>query len=102
LPKRLIFNGGKRCSGRRLFDEIHRLIADVCAAPRLFRVVEKPLRRHSSESFPYAILYVELPEHIAIYAAPTANAAPFTRASACTDDRRLNLPVAAKNATSPP
>ncbi len=52
----------------RLYDEIHRLIADVCATPSLFRVVAKPLRRHFSETFPYAILYVDKPEHIAIYA----------------------------------
>ena len=52
----------------RLYDEIHRLITDVCVARRLFRVVAKPLRRHFSETFPYAILYVENPDSIAIYA----------------------------------
>lgn len=52
----------------RLYDEIHRLIAEVCAAPKLYRVVAHPLRRHFSETFPYAILYVEKPDHIAIYA----------------------------------
>lgn len=52
----------------RLYDEIHRLIAEVCVAPRLYRVVAPPLRRHFSEAFPYAILYVETPDHIAIYA----------------------------------
>lgn len=52
----------------RLYDEIHRLIADVCAAPRLYRVVAKSMRRHFSETFPYAVLYVEKPDHIAIYA----------------------------------
>jgi hypothetical protein len=51
-----------------LYDEIHRLIADVCAAPRLYRVVANPMRRHFSERFPYAILYVEKPDYIAIYA----------------------------------
>jgi len=40
----------------------------VCAAPRLYRVVAKPMRRHFSETFPYAVLYVEMPDHIAIYA----------------------------------
>lgn len=52
----------------RLYDEIHRLIVDVCAAPHLYRVVASPLRRHFSETFPYAVLYVEKPDHIAIYA----------------------------------
>ena len=41
----------------RLYDEIHRLIADVRAAPRLYRVVAPPVRRHFSETFPYAVLY---------------------------------------------
>ena len=52
----------------RLYDESHRLTADMCAAPRLYRVVAHPIRRHFSETFPYAVLYVEKPDHIAIYA----------------------------------
>jgi hypothetical protein len=32
----------------RLYDEIHRLIAEVCAAPKLYRIVAHPLRRHFS------------------------------------------------------
>lgn len=52
----------------RLYDEIHRLIADVCAAPRLYRVVASPVRRHFSETFPYAVLYVEKPDHVLILA----------------------------------
>ena len=52
----------------RLYDEINRLIAEVCAAPQLYRVVANPVRRHFSETFPYAVLYVEKPDHIAILA----------------------------------
>lgn len=52
----------------RLYDEIQRLIGDICAAPRLYRVIAPPLRRHFSETFPYAVLYVDKPDHIAIYA----------------------------------
>ncbi len=52
----------------RLYDEIHRLVADICSALRLYRVVAHPIRRHFSEIFPYAVLYVEKPDHIAIYA----------------------------------
>ena len=52
----------------RLYDEIHRLIGEICATPRLYRVVARPMRRHFSESFPYAVLYVEEADHIAIYA----------------------------------
>lgn len=52
----------------RLYDEIHRLIAEVCATPRLYRVVAAPVRRHFSETFPYAVLYVEKPDHVLILA----------------------------------
>lgn len=52
----------------RLYDEIHRLVSDVCAAPRLYRVVASPVRRHFSEVFPFAVLYVEKPDLIAILA----------------------------------
>lgn len=52
----------------RLYDEIQRLIADICTAPRLYRVVAAPVRRHFSTIFPYAILYVEKPDHVLILA----------------------------------
>lgn len=52
----------------RLYDEINRMIADVCAAPRLYRVVVPPVRRHFSETFPYAVLYVEKPDYVLILA----------------------------------
>ena len=52
----------------RLYDEIHRLVSDVCAAPRLYRIVASPVRRHLSEVFPYAVLYVEKPDLIVILA----------------------------------
>ena len=32
----------------RLYDEINRLIAEVCAAPGLYRLVAPPVRRHFS------------------------------------------------------
>lgn len=52
----------------RLYDEINRLITDVCVTPGLYRVVAAPVRRHFSETFPYAILYVERADPIAILA----------------------------------
>lgn len=52
----------------RVYDEIHRLIAEVCAAPRLYRMVAPPVRRHFSETFPYAVLYVEKADHVLILA----------------------------------
>lgn len=52
----------------RLYDEINRLITEICAAPRLYRVVAHPVRRHISLTFPYAVLYVDAPDQIAILA----------------------------------
>lgn len=60
----------------RLYDEIHRLITEVCAAPRLYRVVADPVRRHFSETFPYAVLYVEKPDHVLILAIAHLSAGP--------------------------
>ena len=52
----------------RLYDEIRQLISAVCAAPSLYRVVAPPVRRHFSEKFPYAVFYVDKPDHVLILA----------------------------------
>lgn len=52
----------------RLYDEIHRLITDICATPRRFRMVAPPVRRHFSGTFPYAVLYVDKPDHVLVLA----------------------------------
>jgi plasmid stabilization system protein ParE len=54
--------------GRRFYDEIERLIGDIRQQPERFRVFDAPLRRHFSDVFPYAVLYVEQPERILIMA----------------------------------
>jgi len=54
--------------GRRLHDEINRLIIDACRAPGTFRFIRKPARRHFTREFPYGIIYVERPDDIWILA----------------------------------
>ncbi len=54
--------------GGRFYDEIERLIADACAAPHRFRRLDGDVRRHLGEDFPYAILYLDEPDHIWIVA----------------------------------
>jgi hypothetical protein len=56
-----------RSSGR-FYDEIERLIAEACAAPRRFRRVDGEVRRHLADDFPYALLYLDGPEDIWIVA----------------------------------
>ena len=54
--------------GERFYAEIERLMKEVCAAPRRFRQYDPPARRHLSQDFPYAIIYLERADHIWIVA----------------------------------
>ena len=54
--------------GGRFYDEIERLIAEVRERPRLFRAFEPPARRHLAADFPYAVIYLDEPEHVWIVA----------------------------------
>ena len=54
--------------GRRFYDEIERLIRDIRQQPERFRVFDAPMRRHLSDVFPYAVLYVDQPDRILIMA----------------------------------
>lgn len=54
--------------GGRFYDEMERLIGEICRAPALYRRIRGPVRRHFSTVFPYAILYEDRPEHIRIVA----------------------------------
>jgi hypothetical protein len=54
--------------GGRFYDEMERLIADVCRWPGLYRIIRKPVRRHFSTTFPYGILYEDTPEVVRILA----------------------------------
>lgn len=54
--------------GGRFFDEIERLIAEVCATPHRFRKIDGDVRRHLAADFPYALLYLDEPEAVWILA----------------------------------
>ena len=54
--------------GRRFYDEIERLILDIRRQPRRFRPFDPPIRRHFSDVFPYALLYVDEPDRVLIIA----------------------------------
>lgn len=54
--------------GVRFYREIERLICEVCAEPQRFRKFDPPARRHFSRSFPYAVIYLDKPEHLWIVA----------------------------------
>jgi toxin ParE1/3/4 len=54
--------------GGRFFDEIERLIQDVRHQPDRFRAFDPPARRHFSDVFPYAVIYLDQPERVWIVA----------------------------------
>jgi plasmid stabilization system protein ParE len=61
------FQAGPELAGR-FYDEIERLIADIRLQPDRFRVFDAPARRHFSDVFPYAVLYLNQPDRVWIIA----------------------------------
>ncbi len=54
--------------GGRFYDEIEQLIRDIRQQPDRFRLFDAPIRRHFSDVFPYAVLYIDQPERVLIIA----------------------------------
>jgi hypothetical protein len=54
--------------GGRFYDEMERLIAEVCQWPEEYRYIRPPIRRHFSTTFPYGILYENKPDVVRILA----------------------------------
>lgn len=54
--------------GGRFYDEIERVIQDVRRHPERFRAFDPPARRHFSDVFPYAVIYLDQPERVWIVA----------------------------------
>jgi len=54
--------------GGRFYDEIERLIGDTCQQPDRFRLFDPPARRHFSDVFPYAVIFVDQPQRVLILA----------------------------------
>jgi plasmid stabilization system protein ParE len=54
--------------GDRFYEAIQQLTAEIEAAPQLHRPWRHGTRRHFHRRFPYALIYVERPTHIAVVA----------------------------------
>ena len=54
--------------GGRFFDEIESLISDIRDDPDRVPIFDSPARRHFSNLFPYAVIYVNQPDRIVILA----------------------------------
>ena len=54
--------------GGRFYDEIEGLIQDIFRQPKRFRLFDTPARRHFSDVFPYAVIYLDEPERVWILA----------------------------------
>jgi plasmid stabilization system protein ParE len=54
--------------GGRFYDEMERLIGDIRRNPDRFRIIDPPARRHFSDVFPYALIYLEQPDRVWIVA----------------------------------
>jgi plasmid stabilization system protein ParE len=52
--------------GVRFYDEIERLILDIRRDPERYPLFDPPIRRHFSNVFPYAALYVEQHDRVLI------------------------------------
>jgi toxin ParE1/3/4 len=54
--------------GGRFYDGLDVLIGEICANPGLHRMFDPPARRHFRRPFPYAVIYLDQPEHVWIVA----------------------------------
>ncbi len=48
--------------------EMDRLVQEICALPGAYRFFWAEARRHFGPLFPYAVIYVEEPDHVLILA----------------------------------
>lgn len=54
--------------GVEFYREVERVIGEVCAQPRRFRQIDRPIRRALTDRFPYAVIFVERSAGILILA----------------------------------
>lgn len=54
--------------GSQFYDTMEKLIREVRAQPATFRVFDPPARRHFGHQFPYAVVYLDLPDRVWIVA----------------------------------
>jgi hypothetical protein len=54
--------------GEQFYEAMGQLTAEIEAAPQLHRPWRHGTRRHFNRRFPYALIYVERPTHLAVIA----------------------------------
>ncbi len=54
--------------GGQFYDAIDRLVGEIGAQPAVFRMFDPPARRHFGPRFPYAVVYLDLPDRVWIVA----------------------------------
>lgn len=54
--------------GVRFYREMERLLLEIATDPERFRRFDPPARRHFSNDFPYAIIFVDKPDHVRVVA----------------------------------
>lgn len=54
--------------GGQFFDAMEALIREIRLRPTLFREFDPPARRHFGRRFPFAIVYLDLPDRVWIVA----------------------------------
>ena len=54
--------------GQRFYRHIHELLTEICAGPTRFRAFMPPARRHFRLPFPYAVIYIDQPDHVWVIA----------------------------------
>jgi len=62
--------------GGRLYDEIERLIQEVCRQPDRFFRFSPPARRALARKFPYSVVYLDEPHRIWVVAVMHAKRRP--------------------------
>jgi hypothetical protein len=54
--------------GSRFYNEVARLLQEVCERPQAFRQFDPPVRRHFSHWFPYGLVYLKESDRLWILA----------------------------------
>ena len=54
--------------GGQFYDAIEQLLGEIRLQPTLFRTFEPPARRHFGSRFPYAVVYLDLPDRVWVVA----------------------------------
>lgn len=54
--------------GGQFYDAMDALIGEIRAQPTMFRLFDPPARRHFGPRFPFAIVYLDLPDRVWVVA----------------------------------